>query len=81
MDAKSQRIFIAAGSVAVLLWGAVMVYFYTADRMDIYLKGNFRIQALIGGLGMLLLGAFNLMTPVPRSPAGTTMRTRAMMAG
>ncbi len=48
-------------SLAVMVWGGVLVYFYASGRIVIYLAPDFRIIALVGGLGLLVLGAFNLL--------------------
>ena len=48
-------------SLAVLVWGGVMLYFYTSGRIVTYLAPDFRLIALVGGLGLMVLGAFNLL--------------------
>lgn len=45
----------------LLIWGATFLYFYVTGRIDKYLDPAFRIYALVSGIGMLLLGAFNLI--------------------
>ena len=47
---------------AAICWGAVPVYFFAADRIHKYLATEFRTVALIGGLGMIVLGLFNILT-------------------
>jgi hypothetical protein len=54
-------------SVALLiLWGGVMLYFHVSGRIANYLppmsEGWFRPMALAGGIGLILLGIFNLAT-------------------
>jgi hypothetical protein len=54
-------------SVALLLtWGAVLLYFHISGRIVNYLppvtEGWFRPMALAGGIGLILLGIFNLAT-------------------
>lgn len=46
---------------AVLTWGIAFLYFYGSGRIDKYLDPSFRIYALLAGIGMLLLGAFNFI--------------------
>ncbi len=48
-------------SVAVMVWGGVMLYFYTSGRIVTYLAPDFRIIALAGGLGLMVIGLFNLL--------------------
>lgn len=48
-------------SLAVMVWGAVLVYFYASGRIVVYLAPDFRIISLAGGLGLMVLGAFNLL--------------------
>jgi hypothetical protein len=52
-------------SVALLfLWGGVMLYFYASGRIINYLPpdGIFQPMVLIAGIGLLILGLFNLLT-------------------
>lgn len=49
-------------SIALLAWGAVLVYFYASGRIVAYLTPDFRTFALAGGLGLLVVGLFNLLT-------------------
>jgi hypothetical protein len=52
------------GVALLLLWGAVMLYFYATGRVAQYLPGDglFRPMLLAGGVAMLVLGLFNLAT-------------------
>jgi len=62
---KAARYTIHLISVLLLvLWGAVMLYFYTSGRIIQYLPpdGIFRPLVLWSGLGMMVLGLFNLFT-------------------
>jgi uncharacterized repeat protein (TIGR03943 family) len=43
-------------------WSAVMLYFYVSGRVDHFLTESFRIGPLIGGLGLAVVGFFNLFT-------------------
>lgn len=52
-------------SVALLLlWGGVLLYFYSSGRITHYLPpdGIFRPMALTAGIGLMVLGIFNLAT-------------------
>lgn len=62
---KAQRLLIHLLSVLLLvLWGGVMLYFYISGRVASYLPtdGLFRPLMLVGGIGMVVLGLFNLLT-------------------
>lgn len=62
---KTQRIGIHLVSVLLLLlWGGVMLYFYASGRISHYLPpdGIFRPMALWGGIGMIIIGLYNLAT-------------------
>jgi uncharacterized repeat protein (TIGR03943 family) len=48
--------------LATLLWGAVPIWLYAAGRIKAYLAPEFHSIALIGGLGMVVLGLFNILT-------------------
>lgn len=47
--------------VVLLLWAVMMVWIYSSGRIDRYLigEGTFRIQVLVGGLILAVLGLFN----------------------
>jgi uncharacterized repeat protein (TIGR03943 family) len=49
-------------SLAVLLWAVCLLYFYGSGRIVKYLAPDFRPIALAGGLGLAVLGSFNLLT-------------------
>lgn len=52
-------------SVALLLlWGGVMLYFYASGRIIHYLPpdGIFQPMVLVAGIGLVVLGLFNLLT-------------------
>ncbi|GAA5494362.1 TIGR03943 family protein [Rubritalea squalenifaciens DSM 18772] len=53
-----QRIFF---SLCVILWGAVMLYFYVGPNLGKYLDPKFHFTVLVGGLACCVLGAFNLL--------------------
>lgn len=48
-------------SLAVLGWSAVLLYFHASGRIAKYLAPDFRLIALAGGLGLAVLGLFNLL--------------------
>ena len=57
-------------SLAVLLWAAVILYFYQSGRIVKYLAPDFRHIAMAGGLGLAVLGLFNLLTAFRESDCG-----------
>ena len=62
---KAQRLLIHLLSVLLLVfWGVVMIYFHVSGRVVNYLPSDvlFRPLMLIGGIGMVVLGLFNLLT-------------------
>jgi len=59
MKPQTRRILF---SLAVLIWSAVLIYFYASGRIFIYLAPDFRPIALAGGLGLAVMGLFNLFT-------------------
>lgn len=59
------RAFTHYVSVALLfLWGSVLLYFYASGRIINYLPpdGIFQPMVLIAGVGLMILGLFNLLT-------------------
>jgi uncharacterized repeat protein (TIGR03943 family) len=59
MNPRIRRILF---SLAVLSWSGVLLYFHTSGRINNYLVPDFRLIALVGGLGLAVLGMFNLLT-------------------
>jgi uncharacterized repeat protein (TIGR03943 family) len=59
MNAPLRRILF---STAVLSWSAALLYFHASGRINKYLAPDFRIIALLGGLGLAVLGCFNILT-------------------
>lgn len=58
-------------SVAMLLlWGGVLLYFYASGRLVNYLPpdGIFRPMVLVSGIGLAVLGLFNLLTMGTEDP-------------
>ena len=54
----------------LLLWAVLMVWFYASGRINYYLigEGTFRIQVLVGGLLLAVMGFFNWqMRSIPES--------------
>lgn len=49
-------------SLAVLIWSAVLLYFHATGRINKYLAPDFRPIAFVGGLGLAVMGLFNLLT-------------------
>ncbi len=49
-------------SLAVLVWSGVLLYFHATGRINKYLAPDFRPIAFVGGLGLAVLGLFNLLT-------------------
>jgi uncharacterized repeat protein (TIGR03943 family) len=59
MNPRNRRILF---SLAVLFWSAVLLYFYGSGRINKYLAPDFRVISFAGGLGLAVLGFFNLLT-------------------
>lgn len=57
-------------SLTAISWGAVLVYFYASGRIVKYLAPDFRLIALIGGLGLLVIGLFVLLTATQTADCG-----------
>lgn len=57
-------------SIAVLIWSAVILYFYSSGRINQYLTPDFRVIAFAGGLGLAVLGLFNLLTAGQKADCG-----------
>jgi uncharacterized repeat protein (TIGR03943 family) len=53
--------------LALLFWAGIVLWFFGAGRIHKYLAPDFRPIALAGGLGLAVLGLFNLLTR--RAPA------------
>lgn len=49
-------------SLAVIGWGGTLAYFFASGRLVKYLAPDFRLIALAGGLGLIVLGLFTLLT-------------------
>ena len=57
-------------SLAVLLWAGCLLYFYGSGRIVKYLAPDFRVIALAGGLGLAVMGLFNLLTAFQKADCG-----------
>ena len=57
----TRRFLLFLEMTVLLLWSVTMVWFYASGRIDNYLigEGTFRIQVLVGGLILAVLGFFN----------------------
>jgi uncharacterized repeat protein (TIGR03943 family) len=67
MNPRNRRILF---SLALLIWSGVILYFYASGRIVKYLAPDFRIIALCGGLGLAVLGLFNLLTAGQQADCG-----------
>jgi uncharacterized repeat protein (TIGR03943 family) len=67
MNPRARRILF---SLAVLVWSGVLLYFHSSGRITRYLAPDFRTLALLGGLGLAVLGLFNLLTAGQAAPCG-----------
>lgn len=45
----------------LMTWGVLFLYYYTSGRIEKYLDPDFRIYALLSGIGFVLLAAFNFL--------------------
>jgi len=59
LHAKLQSILF---SIAAICWGILPLYLHLNDRLKAYLAPDFRNYALLGGLGVIVLGVFILLT-------------------
>jgi uncharacterized repeat protein (TIGR03943 family) len=67
MNPRTRRILF---SLAVIAWSAVLLYFYTSGRINKYLAPDFRPICFAGGLGLAILGLFNLLTAGQKADCG-----------
>lgn len=66
----TRRFLLFLEMAVLLLWAVLMVWFYASGRINSYLigEGTFRIQVLVGGLILAVLGFFNWqMRAVPET--------------
>ena len=59
---KNQALQRCLLGLALIAWGVVLVYFHSSGRITKYLAPDFRLIALAGGLGLIVVGLFNLLT-------------------
>ena len=57
-------------SLGILLWAGCLLYFYGSGRIVKYLAPDFRTIALVGGLGLAVMGSFNLLTAFRQADCG-----------
>lgn len=67
MNPTTRRILF---SLAVIAWSAVLLYFYTSGRINKYLAPDFRLICFAGGIGLAILGLFNLLTAGQKADCG-----------
>lgn len=61
---KSKNLIHLVSVALLFLWGAVLLYFYASGRIAHYLPpdGIFRPMVLLAGIGLVIVGLFNLAT-------------------
>lgn len=57
-----KKIFEILSMVTLLVWGGMFLYFFFSGRVNDYLTSSFRIWVPVSGVGMIILGALNLIT-------------------
>jgi uncharacterized repeat protein (TIGR03943 family) len=67
MNPRLRRILF---SLAVLIWSAALLYFHATGRINKYLAPDFRPIAFVGGLGLAVMGLFNLLTAGQHATCG-----------
>ena len=66
----NRKLATALGAFAILVWSIIIIYFYSSARIGVYLKGGFQTLALIGGLGLGILGLYNLLMAGEKTACG-----------
>jgi len=56
-----KKLLQALSILTLFCWGGLFLYFYGSGRVEKYLDPDFRLYALVSGIGFLLLGAFNFI--------------------
>lgn len=59
---KARHFATVLAILALLAWGGLFVAFYYTGRIEKYVDVSFRFWALVAGLGLIVLGLFNLAT-------------------
>ncbi len=59
---KGPKFFHYAAIFMLLAWAGVLLYFYASGRAGKLLVGNFEYGPLLAGLGLAVMGLFNLFT-------------------
>jgi uncharacterized repeat protein (TIGR03943 family) len=67
VNAKLQRVL---SSIALITWGGVLLYFHASSRITKYLTPDFHPLVLAGGLGLIVVGLFNLLTAAQQASCG-----------
>ncbi|MEK7953567.1 TIGR03943 family putative permease subunit [Luteolibacter soli] len=67
MNPKFQRMLF---SLALLVWAGVLIYFHVSGRISKYLVPDFHPLVMIGGLGLAVVGLFNLLTATQEASCG-----------
>ena len=67
MKPQTRRILF---SLALLAWSVVLLYFHSSGRITKYLAPDFRPIAFTGGLGLAIVGLFNLLTAAQKTDCG-----------
>ncbi len=62
MKTTVQKVEHCVFSLAIMVWGSALLYFYLHEKLSVYINEKFHIYVLIGGLAALILGIFNLVT-------------------
>ncbi len=60
---REEKFFFSLETIALAVWGGILVWYVTTGKVTPFLStiGIFREQALIGGLALLVLAAFNFL--------------------
>jgi uncharacterized repeat protein (TIGR03943 family) len=64
---KIQRVLF---SLALLIWGGVLIYYHASGLIAKYLSPDFRPLVMGGGLGLAVVGLFNLLTASETASCG-----------
>jgi hypothetical protein len=59
---KARTVLHYLSILALLVWGGLFIQFYLSGRIEKHVDVNFRTWALVSGLGLCVLGLFNLAT-------------------
>ncbi len=59
---KARKTLQILSILVLLLWGVTFIYFYASGRIENHVDKSFRTWALVAGLGLCVMGLFNLAT-------------------